>query len=90
MVVRVKTPHEEFEAAANNGYIYGWLVRKSSLPAYVELGTERDYSPSPKDNPNTEYRYFVNCTVCVAETEEELDREEYIAEWVGVAVIIYC
>ncbi len=90
MPVRVKTPREEFSAATNNGYVYGRLVRKSPLPTYVELGTERDYTPSPKDDPNTEYRYFVNCTVCVAETEEELDREDYIAEWMGVAVIIYC
>lgn len=90
MPVRVRTPREDFEAATSNGYVYGWLVRQSPLPAYVELGTERDYIPSPKDDFNTEYRYFVNCTVSVAETEEELDSEDYVAEWVGVAVVIYC
>lgn len=89
-VVRVRTPREEFEAAANNGYVFGKLVRQSPLPTYIELGTEREYISSAKDDPNTEYRYFVNCNVLVAKTEQQLDREEYIAEWMGVAVIIYC
>ncbi len=49
-IVRVRTPHEEFEAAEEGGYVFGRLVRQSPLPTYIELGTERDYILSPKDD----------------------------------------
>lgn len=56
----------------------------------MELGIEREYRPSPNDDPNTEYRLFIACTVYYAETEEQLDDEQYVAVEENVTVIIYC
>jgi len=38
----------------------------------------------------TEYKFFRDCNVYVAKTEEQLDAEDYILEHLGVAVVIYC
>jgi hypothetical protein len=57
---------------------------------YVDLGTEHNYQPSAKDDPNTEYKIFRTCSVYIAETEEKLDRGEYVSSTKGTTVIIYC
>ena len=90
MVLRIKTIREEFEAAKNGGYVYGYIQRQKTFSVYVELGSERDYTPSSKDDPNTEYRYFRDCQVYIAETDEQIDRGEYIFQTVNAIVIIYC
>lgn len=89
MVVRVRTVREEFEAAEDGGYVYGEIQRQKSFPVYVELGTEEEYIPSPKDDPRTDYRLFRGCNVFVAETDEQLDRGEYIYSSIEVKLIIY-
>ncbi|MDZ4878437.1 MAG: hypothetical protein CLLPBCKN_007872 [Chroococcidiopsis cubana SAG 39.79] len=89
-MIRVKTLREEFEAGENGGYVYGKIQRQRSFPVYVELGIEQEYIPSSQDNSKTEYRLFQKCNVFVAETDEELDREEYIYSSLNVTVIIYC
>lgn len=90
MVLRVKTPSEEFDAAENNGYVYGEIRRAKIFPVYVELGQEIAYIPSSRDDPNTKYRIFQRCTIYLSETEEQLDRGEYIFKTPNVSVIIYC
>jgi hypothetical protein len=89
-MIRVKTIRAEFEAARSSGYVYGQIVRQTVFPVYIELGKEREYTASPNDNPNTEYRFFAKCSVYVAETEDQLDRENYLATSLGVDVVIYC
>lgn len=88
--VRIKAPRQEFEAAIDGGYAYGRLDRRIRIPVYVELGAEREYIASPRNDLNTDYRFFVNCNVFVAKTEDQLDREVYIAEWFNVSVILMC
>lgn len=90
MKTSIKTIRAEFEAAHSNGYVYGQIVRQEVFPVYVELGSEREYIPSPNDDPMTEYRFFTNCTIYAAETEEQLDRGQYVATMSGVSVVIYC
>ncbi len=90
MVLRVKTPSEEFDAAENDGYVYGEIRRAKIFPVYVELGQETDYIPSSRDDPNTKYIIFKRCNIYLSETEEQLDRGEYISETSNVTVIIYC
>ncbi len=90
MVIRVRTVHEEFEAAEDGGYVYGKMHRQKSFPVYVELGTEEEYILSSKDDPKTEYRFFRGCNVFVAETDEQLDRGEYIFTSPSATVVIYC
>jgi hypothetical protein len=89
MVIRVKTIREEFESGADGGYIYGEIQRQKKFPVYVDLGTE-EYIPSAKDDTKTEYRLFTGCNAFVAESDEQLDREEYISSSLNVTVIIYC
>lgn len=90
MAVRVKTTKAEFNAAESGGYIYGSIIRQKSLPVYVDLGKEKQYIPSPTDDPMTGYKCFVNCNIRVAATEELLDQGVYLLENHGVTVIIYC
>lgn len=90
MTFRIRVSRIDFDAASNEGYVYGQIVRQGKLAVYVELGVEKDYTPSQSDDPVTEYRFFSDCNVYVAETEDELDREVYLAQQLGVAVIIYC
>lgn len=89
-MIRVKTVREEFKASENGGYVYGEIQRQRSFPVYVELGVEKEYIPSSQDNLKTEYRLFHKCNVFVAETDEQLDRGEYIYSSLNVTVIIYC
>ncbi len=84
------TIREEFEAAENDGYVYGYIQRTKALPVYVELGIEAEYIPSDKDNSQTEYKLFKWCSIFVAETDEQLDNREYISQSLDVTVIIYC
>ncbi len=89
-MIRIKTIREEFEAAEENGYVYGEIIRKKSFPVYIELGREVNYIPSPSDNPKTDYRLFRECHIFVAETNEQLDREDFVYDQEGESVIIYC
>lgn len=89
-MIRVQTELAEFSAAESNGYVYGQIRRSAVFPVYVVLGTETPYTLSTKDDPKTQYRRFVNCTVYYAETEEQLDGEQYLAVELGVTVVIYC
>lgn len=90
MILRVRTVREEFEAAEDGGYVYGEIQRRQRFPVYVELGKEKEYIPSSEDDPNTEYRIFTGCNVFVAESNAQLDREEYVSRAASVTVIIYC
>ncbi|GBF81231.1 hypothetical protein [Aphanothece sacrum] len=90
MLLRVKTPREEFDAAEDKGYVYGEIRRTKILPTYIELGEETSYIQSNQDDPNTKYRIFRKCNVYLSETEEQLDRQEYIYKNINVTVIIYC
>jgi len=90
VVIRVRTVRQEFEAAEDGGYIYGEMQRQRNFPVYVELGTEKEYIPSAKDDAKTEYRLFTGCNVSVAENDEQLDREDYIYYSIDMTVIIYC
>lgn len=89
-IYRVSTPRAEFSAAESGGFVYGKWIRQEAIPAYVELGTEEEYELSPKDNPNTEYRLFRDCTINIAETEEAVDKGDFDAIMTGATVIIYC
>lgn len=90
MAIRVRTVGEEFEAAEDGGYIYGEIQRQRNFPVYVELGIEKEYISSAKDDAKTEYKLFTGCNVFVAENDEQLNREEYLSSSLDVTVIIYC
>lgn len=90
MILRIKTLREEFDSAVSGGYVYGEIIRKKPFPVYADLGTEKPYEPSTNDDPNTEYRIFRNCSVYIAETEEKLDRGEYVSSTKDTTVILYC
>ena len=87
---KIKTQKIEFDAATSNGYVYGEIVRTTTFPVYIELGAEQEYISSAKDDSKTEYRLFTNCTIYMAETEEQLDRENYIGTLKNQTVVIYC
>jgi hypothetical protein len=86
-MIYIKTENEEFDAAQANGYVYGQVRLAKIFFVYVELGAEREYNPSPKDDPKTEYRFFVNCTLWFAESESQLDNGDYVATDSGNVVI---
>jgi len=81
---------EEFEAACAGGCVYGESRRQRVLYVYADLGAEKEYISLPDDNPTTEYRIFMGCDVYFAQTKDQLDNGEFVAELLNVTVIIYC
>jgi len=93
MMVRIKVNREEFNQAESDGAVWGqYLYRKPKLFVYSELGKERDYIPTDKDDPRADYRLFINCYVEYYRTMEDLNSGNTIADGMenDVTVIIYC
>lgn len=87
MVKRIKALNiNEFEAATSDGAVYGKYL---GIYVYVELGKEGLYRESPKDDPNTRYQLFRNCTVLYARTIEQLRNEEYEYDTTEDILIVY-
>ncbi|MEH2305349.1 hypothetical protein [Nostoc sp.] len=89
-MLTVRTIKAEFDNAESYGYVYGYIVRKDIFPVYITLAKEQEYISSPLDDKNTEFRTFASCTVYIAETDEELDRENYIEIIRQIKVRIFC
>jgi hypothetical protein len=87
--IRIKAIREEFDAAISDGCVYGEVIRQTTFYVYVELGKEIEYNLNPKDDPNGEYKMFVNCNVFFTQTQEQMDREDYVSENLNLTVIIY-
>lgn len=89
MIVRIKAlSREEFEAACANGCVYGEIQGKRGLYTYADLGGEKDYIPSPNDDPKTEYRIFTGCSVFFAKTKKQLFEEDFEAQELPEATVI--
>ncbi len=57
-------------------YVFAWL------------GEEVEYQSRSKDDPKTSYKKFVNCTVRIALTQEQLDSGNSTEE-LGLTIILY-
>lgn len=92
MALRVKVTRADFESAQSDGWVDGLVQGRKGLWAYVELGAEQEYIPSPNDDPRTEYRLFRGCDVFLAESQEQLEslNNNANAELINVTVILYC
>jgi hypothetical protein len=89
MAIKIKADREEFALATDNGAVYGKVIRATAISVYVELGRELRYNPSPRDDENAEYKQFSGCTIYYAETDEQLDRGEYLNITKDSIVVIY-
>jgi len=87
MVKRVRASSlVEFELAASNGCVFGrWL----KLYVYVELGAQGEYRESEREEQSTRRKLFRNCTVYYAETEEQIDNEDYAYDSEEDILIVY-
>lgn len=92
MALRVKVEREDFELATSNGWVDGLVQGRKGFWAYVELGYEQEYIPSPNDDPRTEYRLFRGCDVFLAESQEQLESvtDNSNAKLTNITVILYC
>jgi hypothetical protein len=77
--IRVRAADKEyFEDAQSGGHVYGYL-EFNKLPVYVLLGKKLEkYISFLERYPETKYKYFRNCELRVAETDELLDEEIYL------------
>ena len=90
-MLTVRTIKAEFDNAESYGYVYGYIVRKDIIfPVYVTLGKEQEYISLPFDDKNTDFRTFASSTIYIAETDEELDMENYIEIIRQIKVRIFC
>ncbi len=80
---------DEFEEAQSGGYSFGYL-EVNGLSAFVKLGRElKDKSiPLLERYPKTRYKYFKNCELKVAETDELLDRKIYLHIFEDISIIL--
>jgi hypothetical protein len=90
MAIKIKADLEEFALAIANGAVYGKVIRAIVIAVYVDLGNSEIYRPSPKDDPNAEYKKFSGCTIYYAESDEKLDKREYLNITRNCTVVIYC
>jgi hypothetical protein len=90
VAIRIKVEKIDFDEAEDNGFVYGRdLERPLYDSVYVDLGSEREYIPSHKDNPKTEYRKFVRSYVKYAYSGKDADDGKFVHEVDDTAVIIY-
>lgn len=91
MPIRIKAlSRKEFDAACANGCVYGEYQGKRGVYVYTDLGMEKEYISSQRDNPNTNYKMFVRCSVFFAKTKEQLFDGDFEAEDLpNVTVVVY-
>ena len=89
-MLTVKTVKAEFNSAKSYGYVYGYIARTDTFSVYITLGKEQEYILRSSDDKNTEFKVFANSTVYIAETDEELDRQNYIEIIPQIKVRIFC
>ena len=90
MILRIKVSKLDFQAACSDSWVDGQLQGRQGMYIYAELGKEHEYISSTKDDPKTSYKIFQNCAVFIAKSQEQLENEEYEANFSSVTVIIYC
>ncbi len=89
MTVKIKAlSREEFEAACANGCVYGEFQGKRDVYTYANLGMEKEYIPSPNDDPKTEYRIFAGCSVFFAKTKKQLFEGDFEAQELPKATVV--
>lgn len=90
--VTVRAADEQyFEDAHSGGHAYGYL-EYNQYAVYVFLGQEQEgkYLPSLDRYPGqVRYKYFRNCILRVAKTDELLDKGEYIELKDKDVILIY-
>lgn len=90
MVLRIKVSSSEFQAASAGGWVDGLFQGRKNLFSYIELGEEKEYIPSPQDDPRTSYRIFTGCDIFFARSQRQLHSGDYEASQLNATVIIYC
>lgn len=95
-LIKVLVDRSNFDEAEAGGFVDGVIrvlvngIGMQEVLVYVELGEEKKYRRHPKDDPKTEYKLFINCCVCVADTEEDLENGNWSNVKHGPVVQIYC
>lgn len=77
---------QEFEAATSDGAVYGKYLK---VYAYIELGQEGRYQESSRDDQNTRYRLFKNCTAFYTTTLEQLKSGDFEYDTQEDVLIVY-
>ncbi len=88
-ILDLKVNRAEFKLACSYGEVYGEVVRGIFPYVYAELGREGQHRPRKGDDPNTDYRIFLNCTAYFTDAEEKLDTRDFKRKVVGIKIIIY-
>lgn len=82
------------EEASEGEPVYGTLQRYVNNEwrdffAYVFPGKEVEYQESQTDDSKTEYKQFVNCTVELANTLNDLEKGQLLVRDDHITVILY-
>jgi len=82
-----------FDQAETEGHVYGTSRRyvkglMRTLYVFAWLGEEVEYQSRSKDDPKTSYKKFVNCSLRIALTQEQLDSGDS-TEQSGLTIILY-
>jgi hypothetical protein len=86
MVRRIQVSRKKFNQVEPGDEVFGkWL----QVTVSVGLGQEVEYRPSPKDDPNTEYRCFTGCSVSYYRSASKAVQDIPAATEESVTVILY-
>lgn len=87
MTVRA-ADEDEFEEAKSGGYSFGYL-EVNGLSTFVKLGKEVEDKYLPLlEQSKTRYKYFKNCELRTAKTDELLDKKIYLRTFRDVSVVL--
>ncbi len=81
-----KVPGFNLPKVTNEGY--GEFQGKRDVYTYANLGMEKEYIPSPNDDPKTEYRIFTGCSVFFAKTKKQLFEGDFEAQELPKATVV--
>jgi len=94
-MIRIKTlDYQYLEEASEGEPIYGTLSKYvnsewQNFFVYVWPGKEVEYRESQTDDPKTEYKKFLSCTVELAKTLDDLEQGQLLGKENHVTVILY-
>lgn len=71
-MIIIKISQKAFKRAESYSSVVGLWEGKKDCWMYAELGEEFEYISHPKDDANTDFRIFRDCTVSIAESQEDL------------------
>jgi hypothetical protein len=86
MAKQIRVSRASLNAAKPGDEVFG---KDRGIDVVVILGREVDYTATPKDDPNTEYRCFVSCDLYYYQSKEDAINDSQAVQVLNQVVILF-